>query len=306
MRNIGKMLKEKREKLNLSYEDVSEKTKLTVVNIKALEEGDFHFLEDDITYVKFYLKAYCKVLGIDFNQIKDEFEASYLEYTQSIKLDSENNRRNIEESINEKKNVSNNKKEIKKVKEKKVRSKRKIDFSMISLLVIALIVAGVVVASGVKLVRDKVSHSDSSEPKVSEQAPKPEKSANKKVDDTKKKEKKVEESNNNIKVSKLDDFNFDVTGVKLNKKYNIKITFSADCWLNANINGVMVSELPEKVYKKGETVVVSRVSTANDILRINAGNGKAIEISVDGKKVDRTDATKQPTASQFQLNIKGE
>ena len=44
MENIGLILKERRESLNLTLEDMSRQTKLSTVQLQAIEEGNIEFL----------------------------------------------------------------------------------------------------------------------------------------------------------------------------------------------------------------------------------------------------------------------
>lgn len=59
-------IKEKRKKMNLSIEEVVEKTKLHPLVIKSIEEGKWD--EINPTYLKGFLKIYCSFLGIEFDE----------------------------------------------------------------------------------------------------------------------------------------------------------------------------------------------------------------------------------------------
>ncbi len=59
-------IKEKRKKLNLSIEEIVEKTKLHPLVIKSIEEGKWE--EINPTYLKGFLKIYCSFLGVEFDE----------------------------------------------------------------------------------------------------------------------------------------------------------------------------------------------------------------------------------------------
>jgi len=59
-------IKERRKKLNLSIEEVVEKTKLHPLVIKSIEEGKWN--EINPTYLKGFLKIYCSFLGVEFDE----------------------------------------------------------------------------------------------------------------------------------------------------------------------------------------------------------------------------------------------
>lgn len=71
---FAKRLKEKRNKLGLSIEEVVEETKLHPSVIKALEEGRWE--EINPTYLKGFLKIYCSFLGEEY---KEELLKSFSE-----------------------------------------------------------------------------------------------------------------------------------------------------------------------------------------------------------------------------------
>ena len=58
MIEIGKKLQKRRVELNLSYQDISTITKLSIPHIKAIEEGNLDYFKNDLTYVRFYVNSY--------------------------------------------------------------------------------------------------------------------------------------------------------------------------------------------------------------------------------------------------------
>ena len=72
MKEIGTKLKEKREENGVSVEEVSEDLKVRPRQIISLEEGkkdDFK----DILFLKYFIRDYAKYLGLDENELVDEF-----------------------------------------------------------------------------------------------------------------------------------------------------------------------------------------------------------------------------------------
>lgn len=57
-------IKSLREALGLTLDDVFKATRISVKNLKAIEQGDFHLLPPPI-YVKAYFKSYAHLLGVD-------------------------------------------------------------------------------------------------------------------------------------------------------------------------------------------------------------------------------------------------
>lgn len=101
MEEIGRLLKEKRLELGLTIEEVSDQTRLTQKHIKALEEGDISFFHDDLSYLRFFVKSYCDVLGIDFDDIKDELRKDVNDYTMTFTTSTQLNHEEIEKKCSE-------------------------------------------------------------------------------------------------------------------------------------------------------------------------------------------------------------
>jgi cytoskeleton protein RodZ len=77
--DIFKSLKEKREALGLTLNDIFQRTRITTVNLEAIENGSFHLLAVPI-YARNFIKTYTRTLGID----SAPFLAKYDEYLNSI------------------------------------------------------------------------------------------------------------------------------------------------------------------------------------------------------------------------------
>ena len=70
---LGKILKKKREELQLSLEEISRKTKIRQVYLSALEENDYESLPYG-PYTRGILKKYADSLGLDQNKILNLYE----------------------------------------------------------------------------------------------------------------------------------------------------------------------------------------------------------------------------------------
>jgi cytoskeletal protein RodZ len=68
MKEIGKLLKEEREKLNLSLADAHKATKVQEKYLKAIEDGDTTIFFAEV-YYKSFVRSYSKLLGFDPEEI---------------------------------------------------------------------------------------------------------------------------------------------------------------------------------------------------------------------------------------------
>jgi len=102
MKEIGIKLKEKREENGVSVEEAAEDLKLRPSQIVSIEEGkkeDF----DDVFYLKYFIRDYGKYLGLDGEQLMDEFNEYLFDYTSKIPLDAiekaKNNKREVKKEF---------------------------------------------------------------------------------------------------------------------------------------------------------------------------------------------------------------
>jgi cytoskeletal protein RodZ len=70
-------LKSTRESKGLTLRDIFERTRISVANLAAIENGEFHLLPPPV-FTKSFIKIYAKTLGIDSNMILARYE-KYLE-----------------------------------------------------------------------------------------------------------------------------------------------------------------------------------------------------------------------------------
>jgi len=74
----GKRLKAERESQNLSLKQVSESTKIRAHLLKAIEEDQYELISSPV-YVKGFLEAYSRYLGLDPNDVVLQYQ-NYLEH----------------------------------------------------------------------------------------------------------------------------------------------------------------------------------------------------------------------------------
>lgn len=86
MYELGKKLQEKREELGVSIEEVAEDLKLKQLQIEAIESGDAKSYKD-VFYLKYVLKEYAKYLGLNEDQVIDEFNEYFYTETSKIPID---------------------------------------------------------------------------------------------------------------------------------------------------------------------------------------------------------------------------
>lgn len=69
MLTVGKLLKNERERQELTFEDIADRTKINVKYIKAIEEDRKSQFPDDL-YYELFTKSYAEALGLEYAKIK--------------------------------------------------------------------------------------------------------------------------------------------------------------------------------------------------------------------------------------------
>ncbi|MEG0026373.1 MAG: helix-turn-helix domain-containing protein [Bacilli bacterium] len=86
MKEIGQTLKETRENIGISIDEVAEDLKLRPSQIEHIEEGNMDAFQD-VFYLKYFIRDYAKYLGLKYEDLVDEFNEYIFDYTSKISLD---------------------------------------------------------------------------------------------------------------------------------------------------------------------------------------------------------------------------
>ncbi len=86
MKEIGEKLKEAREAMGISISEAAEDLKLEVSQIENLEKGDMETFKD-IYYLKYLIRDYSKYLGLNKEDLVNEFNEYLFDYTSKISLE---------------------------------------------------------------------------------------------------------------------------------------------------------------------------------------------------------------------------
>ncbi len=141
MKNIGLLLKNKREENGLSIEEVAEDLKMRPSQIASIEEGKKEDFKDVYSF-KYFLRDYAKYLGLDSDKILDEFSEYLFDITSKIPVDL------IENAKNDKKMTTKSTKSPYTKETKKVIKPNRIIIALIA--VVLLVIIGYVVVSNHK------------------------------------------------------------------------------------------------------------------------------------------------------------
>ena len=139
MKDIGLKLKEKREENGVSIEEVAEDLKMRPSQIISLEEGKKEDFKD-VLFLKYFIRDYAKYLGLDGEEMVDEFNEFLFDFTSKIPV----------EEIEKAKLNNVNKKEIISPYTSEVSNKNGLKIVLAIVGVVVLLVVGYFLISSIK------------------------------------------------------------------------------------------------------------------------------------------------------------
>ena len=86
VKEIGEKLKEARESMGISIEEAAEDLKLRPSQLKNIEEGNRDAFKD-IFYLKYFIRDYSKYLGLNYEEIVEDFNEFVFDYTSKISIE---------------------------------------------------------------------------------------------------------------------------------------------------------------------------------------------------------------------------
>ena len=85
MKDIGAKLREAREGVDITIEEAAGDLKVSKSQIENIEAGNLEAFQD-IFYLKYFIRDYAKYLGLDYDELVDEFNEYLFDYTSKISL----------------------------------------------------------------------------------------------------------------------------------------------------------------------------------------------------------------------------
>ena len=86
MKEIGEKLRQTRESMGITIDEVAQDLKIRASQIEKMEQGNREAFKD-VFYLKMFIKNYAKYLGLDEDGIIEEFNDYLFDFTSKINLD---------------------------------------------------------------------------------------------------------------------------------------------------------------------------------------------------------------------------
>ena len=139
MNGIGLKLKEKREENGVSIEEVAEDLKMRPSQIVSLEEGKKEDFKD-VVFLKYFIRDYAKYLGLNGEELVDEFNEFLFDFTSKIPV----------EEIEKAKSKNNIKKDVVSPYTNDKSNKRALKLMITLVVVLLVFVVGYFVFDGIE------------------------------------------------------------------------------------------------------------------------------------------------------------
>lgn len=315
MDKIGNLLKQKRLEKGMTIEAVSEKTRLTTKHIKAIEEGDISYFKDDLSYLRFFLKAYCDALDLDFDLIKGDLQESINDYTFNFTRETLMEHAQIEQGIqrtNEKMKQpgqgTNKKQKMQRLRNWK--NHHRIDMSLISFLaIIVVILIGLIFAFVMWFQGSKDTGSDMTENKppiatptyTHDPDPVPEVPISEPEEEEPKEMAITKESDDSSQAI------YAIENLKADDEIDIEVTFSSDSSFRVLVNDKELSDPPRGIRPYRTVLHVREKAAANKKIVLAFGFMWHNSIKINGKQLEIPAALFEKQGSALiTFNVKGE
>ena len=86
MKEIGEKLKQTRESMGITIEEAAQDLKLRTSQIEDIEDGNKEAFKD-VFYLKMFIKNYSKYLGLDYDEMVEEFNEYLFDFTSKISIE---------------------------------------------------------------------------------------------------------------------------------------------------------------------------------------------------------------------------
>lgn len=279
MKNVGLRLKEQREEVGFTLEEMSAKTKITIPQLRALEEGNLDFFKEDISYVPYFIRFYAQALYLDYDTMRVDVDNAIkdLHHTQKLKVVAQNKatKDNIDSRIKDRK-MSKNTSSLRPA------GKRKVDYSLLSLLVFIILLLITLIVIFFVYVFPMINQPKTNNNETTIIA------LPKNPNDV---EEKPDEDDPNIpfvstiEIIKVNAREYDISGYVANEEVLITVTFVRDVWMKVYIDGVATDNPKSKTYKKDEVMEIRLLAKDNMNVMLHFGNLKDNSVKINDDEI---------------------
>lgn len=291
MENIGNVLKERRIELGYSLEEMSVKTKLSTVQLKAIEDGNISFFKEDLSYLSYFVRYYANALNINYDEIRGDLSNQINDYTDAISVKRVQEAENINTSIMQKVKSSGEKAGL-------TRAKRKSRIDLTSVGLFALVAVVVLVLSFVfftKILPAIGSQPDS--PIVTNPKPGDDNETEEKPTEPEKPSEPEAPEATALVVTQETPNLYLVSGWT-EEDAVFELVVNSRTWVQFSVNGAVLENPASTIYEKDADVTIVTKPALNTELVMNLGYVAGNKIKLNGNEIPLDASVANITGSQ--------
>lgn len=290
LEHIGLILKEQRQELKMSLAAMSEKTKLSIIQLEAIEEGNIEFFKDDLSYLSYFVRYYANALGLDFNEIRDDLDDSIMDFTNSISLSKIKQKEELNQRV------------IHKTQQHRKKARKNIDYSSVGLFVLTALILVLVGFAIFKVVLPSLQSMGNNEPPVVE-VPGSEVESPETPETPSEPEVELPEVST-LSVTEVDPLNYEIRGWKVDEELTIDLDFANRAWVRFSEDGLAMDAPAQGTYEKGENAQVILKAQNDKVLSVNVGYFKGNVFSLNGQAIPvNADIAQSPSAHVINFKL---
>lgn len=284
---IGTLLKARREELGFTLIQMSEKTKVPLIKLQAIEDDNIAYFKDELTYLKFYVRYYFNALHLNFEDYKELFNSTIETYTETAQLVKTQEMRDLHQRVasgaNKQLNKSNTR--VKKRPRKAIRS----DLAFISMIVVGLLIVLSLLFvffqsilpiltqdpgdKVVIVVPEPIDHNDDPKEEPTEEPEDPVVFTVVKTN--------LRDKNGQLTI-------YDVSGYTEGDTVTIEVeVVSTSSWVSSKVDGVTTVNPPRRDYLRGEIYTLIVTAKAGSEIEVYIGNINRQTLRINGRVVEK-------------------
>lgn len=288
MQKLGQIIKERREELGYTLKAISEKTRVPINKLEAIENGNLKFFENDMSYVKFYVRYYCNALHLNFDDYKDELESSLDEFSNTTKMIKQVEFEEINSRLTQRTQTSTSK-------------KKKFDFSFVSFIsIVVVLVVGIAIVFFFMILPNLNKSSDPLITDDQREVPSEIVTPEEPVDET------PVVTNQAITVTKVGISDYQITNFTDQQEIQFVIEFKYNSYASVQIDGVYSLNPSSQLFNAGTILDMKLNAKADEVIDFYVGYMAGSVIKLDGQviELDPSVANKEGKVS-FSFTFKG-
>lgn len=293
MEQLSTTLKQQREALNLSLEALSAKTKISILQLQAIEEGNLSFFADDITYFPFIVKAIVLALGLDYADFRQDVTNIVNQYHHTAKLQVIKEHQEINESI---------KRRVIQSKPKNKKKKIKWDFTFISLVTILVaLLLSLTYVFGVYVLPILQNGNNQNNPGIVDLPDNP----NNQDDEVDQGD--PDDFISQLEVVRVSNTDYELVNYADQEEVKISVLFNVDTWVRVFIDDVATDNPRSTTYPANSTIEVFTNAKDNHKITLHVGVVRSNIFSVNDQVIELDNSVANLTYGvRFNFTFKGE